>query len=459
MHFEHNIVKDHIRQIRAVAPAKSIAVSFAILILIGALLLCLPIASNDGHYTNLFDTLFTATSATCVTGLILFDTFTKWSLFGQLVILALIQIGGIGFITFVTFFSLTVRHKIGLRDRNLARESINSSSSIDTAHLLRLVIFFTLCIETIGAAVLAIRFIPLFGTRGIYVSIFTAISAYCNAGFDIFGSVHPFSSVTSFSHDPLVLITISVLVIIGGLGFIVFQDIVMYRKRRKLMFHTKIVLLMSAVLLVVGALSFLGMEYHNRATLDHMTLGDKLSNSFFNATVSRTAGFNSVNLNSLHDFTKLFLILFMFIGGSPGSTSGGIKVTTFAVILGTVFSVITGRDETVLFGRRVDKKVVYRALAIILLSMILVICTTGIILFYDKHVSAIDALFEATSAFGTVGMSTGITPTLGVIPKIALILTMFIGRVGPISFAIALTIKHANSKSNEVLPEGQIIVG
>lgn len=459
MHFEHNMAKGHTRQIKAFSPAKSIAVSFAILILIGTMLLCLPVASNDGHYTNLFDALFTAASATCVTGMILFDTFAKWSLFGQLVILALIQIGGIGFITFVTFFTLTVRHKIGLRDRNLARESINSSSSVDTAHLLRLIIFFTLCIEIIGAAVLMIRFIPIFGMRGIYISIFTAISAYCNAGFDIIGSVHPFSSITSFSHDPLVLVTIALLVIIGGMGFIVFQDIIMYRKRRKLMFHTKIVLFMSAILLVTGTLAFLAMEFHNRATLSPMGLGDKIINSFFSTVATRSAGFNSVDISSIHDYTKLFFILFMFIGGSPGSTSGGIKVTTLAVILGTVFSVIAGRDDTTLFGRRVDKKIVYRSLAIILLSLMLVACTTGIILFFDKHVSAIDALFEATSAFGTVGISIGITQKLSIVSKIALILTMFIGRIGPISFAIALTIRHANSKSNEILPEGQIIVG
>lgn len=439
-------------------PARIIAGSFALVILIGAVLLMLPIASKTGTFTPPLSALFTATTSTCVTGLVVYDTFSHWSLFGQAVILVLIQIGGIGLVTLATFFTLLMRQKIGLNNLVLAQESVNSGSLRNLHSLVKLVVFSTLVVELAGALLLATRFIPRYGAEGIWISIFTAVSAYCNAGIDIFGREVPFGSLTAFSGDVVVNVTIMLLIIIGGLGFIVFQDILSYRKKRHLMLHTRTVLFVTAVLILVGAVVFFIVEYSNPATLGNMPLWKKILASCFQSVTSRTAGFNTVDLAGMHDPTKLFMCVLMFIGAAPGSTGGGIKVTTFMVLAMTVVGTLRNKTQTTIMRRRVDHMVVYRALAITVLSVCVCIVTACIIL-VENDVTTIDGIFEAFSAFGTVGLSTGITPTLGIVSKIALILTMFIGRVGSISFMLAITLRLAYHPRRLVLPEGQIIVG
>lgn len=446
------------KRARPSQPARVIAGSFALVILVGAILLTLPISSKDGTFTPFLNALFTATTSTCVTGLVVYDTFTHWSLFGQGVILALIQVGGIGLVTLTTFFTLLLRQKIGLSDLVLTQESVNTNSIRNLHSLVKLVVASTLVVELAGALLLATRLIPRYGWAGIWVSIFTAVSAYCNAGIDIFGREGPFTSLTTFNDDVVVNVTVMLLIVIGGLGFIVFQDILNYRKQRHLMLHTRTVLLVTGALILGGAIVFFIVEYNNPATLGSMPLGQKIMASFFQSITPRTAGFNSVDVAGMHDPTKLFMCGLMFIGAAPGSTGGGIKVTTFMVLVMTVVATLRNKTQTTIMRRRVDHTVVYRSLSIAVLSICLCILTTGVLL-VENDVSTIDGIFEAFSAFGTVGISAGITPTLGVFSKIALILTMFIGRVGPFSFILAITLRQAYNPRKLVLPEGQIIVG
>lgn len=441
-------------------PFTMIAGSFAIVILVGGLLLSLPISAKDGSFTNLFDSLFTATSATCVTGLILFDTYTQWTVFGQCVIMLLIQIGGIGLVTLTTFFTLAFRRRLGLRDMQLAQETVNTNTVIDIPRLLRIVIVATLAFELTGAAIMATRFIPLFGARGIFISVFMAVSAYCNAGFDVLGFNGEFSNLCSVANEPIITFTVAFLIIFGGIGFIVINDIFSYRKTHRLMMHTKIVLLVTAFLVILGAIAILLLEFHNPETMGPLPWWEKISTSFFQSVTARTAGFNVVSMEGLTDLSKLTTIVLMFIGASSGSTGGGIKVTTFAVIVMTVISVLRNREETVIRGRKVDKRIIYKALTIVSLALIVVLITTGVIILSDStnKISALGALFESTSAFGTVGLTVGVTTLLSPIARLFVMLTMFIGRVGPISLVFALTLR-AGLKKEDVLPEARIMVG
>ena len=454
-----------IKRLKNVSPVRLIVSSFFIIIIIGSLLLALPFSSRDFQPTPLIDAFFTATSSTCVTGLAVYDTWTHWSYFGQGIILILIQLGGLGLVTFTTGFTLFMRRKLGLRDMQIVKE-YTSGNMMDTPRLIRTIIIWTFSCEAVGALLLAIRFIPNFGFRGIWISVFLSISAYCNAGFDILGFLKPDSSLTLFVNDPLVCITSALLIIVGGIGFLVITDIHSwgYKKFKKienhphLALHTVVVLKTTVALLIVGTVLFLIFEYNN--TLADMNFFQKLHASFFQSTTARTAGFASIDVGQQLDITKMLTIILMFIGASPSSTGGGIKTTTFVVIIATVLSVLRGKNETVLKKRRVDRTVVYRSLAIVVLSVLVVCITTIVVAIAESsnNVSALDALFETVSAFGTVGLTAGITPGLTVVSKIALIITMFIGRVGPISLLLALTMQH-NSRLETILPEGKIIVG
>ncbi len=444
---------------RGMPPVRLIALSFAIIILVGAFLLTLPISSKDGNFTHPLDALFTSTSATCVTGLVVFDTFTKWTWFGQGVILMLIQLGGLGLVTFTSFFAFTIRRRAGIKELQLANEYISNGNLADVPQLFRLICIVTFAFETVGAVLLGIRFVPKYGLQGIWTSIFLSVSAYCNAGFDILGMEGPFSNLIHYNDDPLVILVIAFLIIFGGLGFVVINDIVFMRKHGHVLLHTRIVLLCTAALILVGTIGILSIEYNNPDTLGPMPFGEKLSASFFQSVSARTAGFNSIDLASMREPGKLLMCALMFIGAAPGSTGGGIKVTTFVVLIMTVYSVMRGRDDTVVLHRRVDKKVVYKALAITILSATLVIVTFFVIFYCQRQlgVSSIDSLFESVSAFGTVGLSCSVTPGLAAGAKIAVIFTMFCGRVGPVSLALAIS---ANSKKNDaILPEGRIMVG
>ena len=443
-------------------PARMISASFAVVIAIGTLLLWLPISSKARVFTPLLDCLFTAASATCVTGLVVYDTYTHWSAFGHGVLLMLIQIGGLGLVTFTSFFNLVVGRKLGLRGMRLASESINATSFGDVPYLLRMIITFTLAVEASGALLLGLYFVPRFGLRGIAISVFLAISAFCNAGFDVLGFLGEYTSLTSLNDSYLVLFTIMLLIIIGGLGFIVWNDLMAWRKTRTLLLHTKVVLLVTAFLLLLGTVCFLLFEWNNPATLQPMSLKEKIGAGCLQSVTMRTAGFNSIDLYSMRDATKVFSIVLMFIGAAPGSTGGGIKVTTIAVIVMTAVSISRGKDEPYLLGRRLSANVVYRSLAILFLGIV-VSGITAIILILtcpleQNGLTGVDAAFEAVSAFATVGVSSGVTAVTNWVGKIALTLTMFIGRVGPVSFGLTLA---AQQKVNRklIVPEGKIVVG
>ena len=452
------------KRLKSVPLVRLIVVSFFVVIMIGTTLLTLPITSRSGQFTAVIDALFTATSATCVTGLVTFDTWTHWNVFGQVVIILLIQTGGLGVITFTTGFTLLARRKLGLRELQLASEN-TSGDTMDVYQLVRTILIFTFSSELIGAAVLALRFVPKFGAHGIWISVFTAISAFCNAGFDILGFEKPDNSLIGYANDPLVCIPVALLIIVGGLGFIVIHNIyyaklfpsLKKKKRLPLNLHSRVAICMTVALLVIGTVGFLAFEWNN--TLEGKNFFQKLLVSFFQSTSARTAGFASVDIASEHDITKLLTVILMFIGAAPAGTGGGIKVTTFVVLVATVVSVMFGKEDTTLNHRRIEKGTVYRALSITTVSMLVVFFATGVILATNDHpISAIDALFEATSAFGTVGLTASLTPTLNWISKFVLSLTMFIGRVGPISLALAIAIKRARNKG-AILPEGKIVVG
>lgn len=443
---------------RSSAPARIIVSSFLIIVLVGTLLLCMPFSSAEGKFTDPLTAMFTATTSTCVTGLILEDTGSYWSFAGQLIILLLVQVGGIGLVTFSAFFLVLFRRKLGLGGMVLAQSSTGSSSLQNLYSLVKVIVVSTLAIETVGAILLSIRFIPQFGVaKGIWASIFTAVSAYCNAGLDL--SPGDFTSLTAYSGDVLVNVVIMALIVIGGMGFLVFQDFLFYRKNRHLMLHTKVVLLTTAVLIILGAIMFFAIEYSNPATLGPLSFKDKVLASFFQSVTLRTAGFNTIDIAALRDPTKLLSCIFMFIGAAPGSTGGGVKVTTFVVLVMTVIGTYMNRRETVIMRRKVDHGIVYKAMSLIAAGIMVVAVVTTVLTVENSGLDVIDALVESTSAFATVGVTAGATLGLGIVSKITLIITMFIGRVGTLSLIMALTLKEHEREDHTVLPDGEIMVG
>ncbi len=458
-------IKPH-KKIKHIMPVRLITVSFFVIIVAGTLLLCLPISSRGGS-VQFLDALFVSTSATCVTGLTPFDTFTQWTGFGQLVILVLIQLGGLGLLTFTTGFSLLLRGKLGLRDLQIAKEH-TSADVMDIPRMIKMILLVTLLCEATGAVLLAIRFVPSFGMHGVWISVFVSVSAYCNAGFDVLGFMQPNGSLIPYASDPIVILTVSVLIIMGGLGFLVVSELYTHTKHRiqgekrafhNMTLHTKVVLMMTAILVVVGTLVIFALEYGH--LFQNMNWWEKISAALFQSVSARTAGFASVNMDQMQPVTQCVTIILMFIGAAPNSTGGGIKTTTFVVLIATVFSVFHGKDDTTLFRRRVDKSVVYRSLTITLSALLLVMFTTTIIIFAESanpFITPLNALFEAVSAFGTVGLSANVTPCLSPLSKIAVIITMFIGRIGPVSMGVFFSIRNSRS-GGTILPEGKIIVG
>jgi potassium uptake protein, TrkH family len=441
--------------LKTISPTRIIVSSFALIIFTGACLLTLPIASNDGNSIGFLDALFTATSATCVTGLVIADTLTQWTIFGQIVILLLIQVGGLGIVTLATFFSVLLGRKISMKGKILAQESISDYNFADVIHMIKSVIKITATVELVGAILLSVSFVPKFGPRGFYLAVFHSISAFCNAGFDLIGG---YRSLTQFNGDPIVIYTIALLIITGGLGFIVWKDLYDYRNTKTLYLHTKLVLIISASLIIFGALFFFVSEHSNPETMGNLPFIQKINASIFHSVTCRTAGYNSIPLDKMSEISKIMSILLMFIGAAPGSTGGGIKVTTFGILVMAVFSNIKGNEETIVLKRRVSQVVVNKALSIAGLSMVLIFIMTAIIISVEKK-PFINVLFEVTSAFGTVGLSTGLTPNLQSISKVLLIFTMFLGRVGPLSFAVAIAMRESRKLQNAVFPEGKIMVG
>ena len=441
---------------KKVSRIQIIAGGFFAVILIGSLLLMLPFASRDGQVTNYVDALFTATSATCVTGLVPFDTYSHWSVFGQLVILFMIQLGGIGFMTVITMATLFMRHKIGLQNRMLIMESAGTITLSGIGHLVKRIIAGTAIVETVGAAILATQFVPEFGVvRGIYYSFFHAISAFCNAGFDLMGYLEPGSSLILFNNNAVVLLTLSLLVIIGGIGFFVWDDIIVCKadfKNYKM--HTKLVLVVSAVITVVPFVLFFFFEYD--CAFKGMNLPDKFLNAFFQSVTPRTAGFSSIDMSTLSEPGSIVTIVLMFIGGSPGSTAGGVKTTTVAVILLSTIAYLQEDNDVTVFKKRIEDKMVRRAssIAFIYFSMIF---ASSLALSWIEPIGIREVLFEVVSAVATVGLSMNVTATLSSASKVILIVLMYAGRIGALSFIMLLTKRNKTAILKR--PAGKIMIG
>lgn len=435
---------------------QTLALGFAAIILIGALLLTLPFASKDGASIPFINAVFTATSATCVTGLVVYDTFSQFTLFGQIIILLLIQIGGLGFVTMVMMFALFLGKRIGLRERVLVAESLSSMQIGGVVKLVKRVLFGAILFEVAGALLLSTRFIPEFGYgRGIWFSLFHSVSAFCNAGFDLMGVKAPYSSLVSYVGDPLVTLTIAGLIVFGGIGFVVWGDVVDHGLRFKsYKLHSKVVLTTTAILIVLGAVLFLILE--NDTVFAGMDTGTKVLAAIFQSVTPRTAGYNSIDNAALSEAGKALTIILMIIGASPGSTGGGMKTSTLSVILLSLLASIRNREDTNVFHYRLGDDLIHQAYRSATLYMIMFLGGT-FILCANGHFSLTDSLFETASAIGTVGLSTGITRSLDNICKTALILLMYAGRVGSLTVFLALAKRNAISKLRNAT--GNIIVG
>ena len=437
---------------------QTICGSFLLVIAVGTLLLTLPISSRTGRL-GVIDAMFTATSATCVTGLVVRDTWSQFSLFGQVIILMLIQVGGLGLVTLTSFFALAARRRMGFRDLRLLGESVSADGLSKATEVLKIVIKLAAAFEAVGIVLLLFAFVPQFGAEGVWVSVFTAISAFCNAGFDLFGRFGAYSSLVPYVNNYYVQAVIMFMIMAGGLGFMVWVELAEYRKKRHLSLHAKVVLAFSAILWVGGAALICLMEWSNPATMGGLSVPGKVMASLFQSVSTRTAGMNTIDLAACGPVTKLLMSVLQFIGAAPGSTGGGVKVTTFAVLILTIRSVAEGRDDCVIAEHHIESKTVYRALTIIMLGIVASL-GSAVVVYYNTSdaVSVIDAIFESCSAFGTVGLSVGVTSQLNVGAKLLYMLVMFMGRVGPVSLAISLTVKPGDNK-RKILPVGHINVG
>ena len=438
---------------------KMVALSFFAIIIIGTMLLMLPISIKEGSVSFL-DALFTATSATCVTGLVVFDTFTKWTLFGQIVILCMIQIGGLGFITIITMLSRFLKKKVSLREKLMLKESFGSIPTGDSKKIVRVVLGGTVIFEVLGAAILCTQFIPDMGFKnGLYTSVFLSVSAFCNAGFDVLGRIQPGSSLVTVNTNPVILLTIAVLIIVGGIGFIVWDDIVQRKFRvKRYSLHTKLTLITTAVLLVGGTILYYIFERNN--TFSDFSEGQKVLNAFFASTTPRTAGFNSVPNAELSAPSKLITYILMLIGGSTGSTAGGIKTATIAVLFLCAAATLRNSREIEIFGKRITVDVIRKAVSIVIINLTEVFIASTIITICQPELLYSDILFECISAIGTVGMSTGITSSLEFLPKIIITLMMFVGRITSLVFAFMFILDtNKNGSRSSQKPKGNLFIG
>ncbi|MCL6479163.1 MAG: TrkH family potassium uptake protein [Peptococcaceae bacterium] len=432
-------------------PHQVLVLGFLIVILTGAILLSTPWAAKDGSI-DFLTALFTATSAVCVTGLVVVDTVNHWSLYGQTVIMLLIQVGGLGIMSFATFFALLLGKKIQLKQRILMQQALNKPSLEGVVNIFRHLLLFSFIIEAIGAAILTVNWAPSMGMpKALWYGIFHAISAFNNAGFDLMGN---FSSLTGFTGDLVTNLVISSLLVTGGLGFIVLYEVYSYKRTGRLSVHSKVVLLTTAALIVSGTALILVSEYNH--ALSNLPASGKVMASYFQAVTPRTAGFNTIDLNSLYISTQLFIIFLMFVGASPGSTGGGIKTTTFTLLWLAIYSNLRGKKDTQLFKRSVKSEEVFRALSIALLALFFVFAVT-FLLSLSHQADFIKILFEVVSALGTVGLSLGLTTELNDFGRILIIITMFAGRLGPLTLGYAFI--YQKRQPDLKYPATKIMVG
>lgn len=451
---------------RELSTTQVIALGFLLAILAGAFLLTLPVSSAAGVWTGPVDALFTASTSVCVTGLVVVDTYSYWSLFGQIVILFLIQIGGLGIVTLTTSVMVFMGRKVTLKDRLLLEDAFNLNTMSGLVRFLKKIIKGTLLIEGIGAVCYSFTFIPRFGfVKGLWVSVFQTVSAFCNAGMDIIGS----NSYMDYVRNPWVNFVTMFLIILGGIGFIVWWDVVRviqqcYRKEinvrqffGRLKLHTKIVLLMTGILIFTGMIAVLALEYHNPHTLGELNFFEKLQASLFQSVTLRTAGFATISQKGLKESTSLVCMFLMFIGGSPVGTAGGIKTTTAAILFIAAFSVAKGKEEAVIFRRSIARETVRKALAIVVFSVMAAVLAVLLLLTLEQG-SFMDVVYETFSAIGTVGLSRNFTPSLDVAGRLVISLCMYLGRIGPISMMIAFHFKKGKSGMG-VYPKEDITVG
>ena len=439
-------------QANKLSPPQVLVSGFLVVIIIGTMLLILPSASSTAKSIGFINALFTATSATCVTGLIVLDTGKDFSTFGQSVILILLQCGGLGIMTMSTMFAFLVGKKISLKQRLIMQESLNQFSIGGLVRLAKYILIFTAVIEIIGATILFFywqRTYPPLQALGL--AVFHSISAFCNAGFSLFSD-----SIVSYKGDLIINLTFIALIILGGIGFLVLLELFQYGKNRTFSLHAKLALNMSLILILIGFIIIFFVESNNPSTMGNLAFSEKIYSSIFQSVTARTAGFNTIHIGNMQNSTLFLIIILMFIGASPSSTGGGVKTTTFGLLILYVWSSLKGKEEIQIFKRRISQDIIVKALTVITLSLGLVIIMT-ILLSYTEGEDFIKVLFEVVSAFGTVGLSTGITSSLSIAGKIIIIITMFTGRIGPLGLALALIQK----REPEMLryPEEKIMVG
>lgn len=476
-------------------PAQLLIVSFAAIIFVGTILLTIPVATRDGHGTSWIDALFTATSATCVTGLIVQDTPKYFSAFGQLVILFLIQVGGIGIMTITTSMGLMLGRRMSIREQRAMQDIMEEANVADLTQTVLSVVKLTILVELIGALLLLFRWAPGEETfsEALYLAAFHAISAFCNAGFSLFSD-----SFVRYSGDTLINFCIAALIILGGLGFTVMSSVIQYCKQNAIphfiirlrrlyhklhhrrastsqyakypirasislskralpifTVHTRLSLLITGLLIAIGTILTFFFEYDHM--LLNLSLKDKILAAYFQSVTLRTTGFNTINISGLMPFTLFFMVIFMFIGASPGSTGGGIKTSTLGVLLLSIRAMLLGRENAEVYGRTIPQQIVYKAISIVMISLLLLVFFFMLLLLVERQQPFLNLFFEATSAFGTVGLSTGVTPDLSVMGKLIIICLMFAGRTGP--FTLAVAVGERTDKSAITYPECKIIVG
>lgn len=464
--FTDNQIRDKL--VRKIGATRIIVLSFVFVIIIGTLLLSLPIAQEADHIP-LIDNLFTATSATCVTGLVTLVVKDSYTLFGELVILGLIQIGGLGLMSILAIFITLARQKLAYREKTMLKDALNKIDLDDIGKFLKGIFVYTFIFEGIGFFFLSLQFIPEFGLlEGTYQALFTAISAFCNAGIDVIGS----NSLANYVTNPLVNLTISSLIITGGLGFTVWIDIYMNLKEviknklgfrtfhRRLLIHSKVVIGMTVLLLLSGMFMILLFDGGNSAVMGSLNPTDRLLVAFFNSTTLRTAGFSTINYGLLARGTLLVMSIFMFIGGSPGGTAGGIKTTSFFTLVYFIANKFKGKDHLILYRREISHENVNKSIMVIGFSITVVLLGLLLLSFTEPHLDFVALLFEAFSAFGTVGLSTGITMLLSLAGKIVIILLMFIGRVGALAMVVTVVGNAKKRKVSSVeYPHAELLVG
>ena len=421
---------------RPLSPTQIIAVAFVVIILMGAVLLTLPAASRDGESAGFLPALFTATSATCVTGLVMFDTWTQWSGFGQTVIISLIEVGGLGFMSAASLVFFLLRRKVGLKQRMVMAQALSVQDMEGVVRIQKLVLTGSLGIQAVGTLILLLRFWPAYGFgTALRWGVFHSISAFCNAGFDILGCITPGASLIEFNSDPVVMLTLAALVIVGGLGFLVWEEVARVRSFKKFSVYTKLVLLTTLVLLLGGAVCICALEWNNPATLGSMSFGDKLMNGFFQSVTVRTAGFAGIDQAAMTDGAKAVSIVLMLIGGSSGSTAGGAKTVTLVVLLLFLWARARGRETVTVFRRTIPGRQALDAMTIVSILVGLAVFG-GIFICATSPVGFTDALFESVSAIATVGLTAGVTGKLSTAAQILIIIYMYFGRVGVLTISL-----------------------